>query len=287
MHKARKPRGIPATKHGLELLKQAKANKQHKKKRLTYEEIAELTQLDEKTIKRFFGGQPVDMATVVSIVKFFELEIADVIELGASIIEDSVEDLREKYILLKKALATKEKELEQLSFYKDSMSKLERIETEKMELETLVKNSDESIKMLERHLNTFTYKRTVSQRAADWLNDRRGALVKEAVEVVLHKYPYLKRMGGGAESSEKVEEFSIEVSRYLYLIYHCLKLESFNLIYKAIMQSKIPLRLDKTAYLEALRFFKEEKIPMSLPEEEAKEIVYYLHLLIGQIQDLF
>ena len=78
MAKTRKPRSISATQEGLEKLRQAKATKRNEKgKPWTYFDIATAAQVDEKTVQRFFHGEPKDREYAIAIVQALGLEITE------------------------------------------------------------------------------------------------------------------------------------------------------------------------------------------------------------------
>ncbi|MTJ51496.1 NACHT domain-containing protein [Anabaena sp. UHCC 0253] len=83
MNQNRKPRSVQATLEGRQKLQESKANKRNQKgKPWTFPNIADATGLDEKTIKRFFYGKPVDENTAIAIVQVLDLQSADIIDLN-------------------------------------------------------------------------------------------------------------------------------------------------------------------------------------------------------------
>ena len=81
MSKNRKPRGIRVSNVGLELLIGAKARGEgDESKPLTYDRIAELAQVDSKTVGRFFRGDFVSMDSATRIVKTLGLQLAEIVE---------------------------------------------------------------------------------------------------------------------------------------------------------------------------------------------------------------
>ena len=83
MNQNRKPRSVQATLEGRQKLQESKANKRNQKgKPWTFPNIADATGLDEKTIKSFFYGKPVDENTAIAIVQVLDLQSADIIDLN-------------------------------------------------------------------------------------------------------------------------------------------------------------------------------------------------------------
>jgi signal recognition particle GTPase len=83
MNQNRKPRSVKATLEGRQKLQESKANKRNQKgKPWTFRNIADATGLDEKTIKSFFYGKPVDENTAIAIVQVLDLQLADIIDLN-------------------------------------------------------------------------------------------------------------------------------------------------------------------------------------------------------------
>jgi DNA replication protein DnaC len=83
MNQNRKPRSVQATLEGRQKLQESKANKRNQKgKPWTFRNIADATGLDEKTIKSFFYGKPVDENTAIAIVQVLDLQSADIIDLN-------------------------------------------------------------------------------------------------------------------------------------------------------------------------------------------------------------
>ncbi|MEG4506050.1 hypothetical protein QUA81_21315 [Microcoleus sp. F6_B4] len=81
MSKNRKPRSIRVSTVGLALLTEAKARGEgDESKPLTYDRIAELAQVDPKTVGRFFRQQPVSRDFAIRIVKTLGLQLAEIVE---------------------------------------------------------------------------------------------------------------------------------------------------------------------------------------------------------------
>jgi HEAT repeat protein len=78
----RKPRGICATEAGLLKLREAKAQQDENGKPLTYQKIADRAQIDERTVKRFFGGQGVDKESAIAICRALALDITEIVDLS-------------------------------------------------------------------------------------------------------------------------------------------------------------------------------------------------------------
>jgi len=76
----RKSRGIRATEEGLQKLQQAKASGRcDDGKPLTYVRVAEKAGISELTVKRFFGGNPVDRDSAIAIAQALGLEVSEVV----------------------------------------------------------------------------------------------------------------------------------------------------------------------------------------------------------------
>jgi GTPase SAR1 family protein len=81
MAQTRKPRGVRATREGLQKLQQAKAEgRDEDGKPLTYERIAEKARVDKKTVERFFRGEAKDRDSVIAIVQALDLDITEVVD---------------------------------------------------------------------------------------------------------------------------------------------------------------------------------------------------------------
>ncbi|MFB2878394.1 HEAT repeat domain-containing protein [Floridanema aerugineum] len=81
MNSSRKPRGIPATLNGIQKLTEAKASQRDENcKPLSYKKIADKARIDERTVKRFFGGDAVDKDSAISIAKALNLDINEIVD---------------------------------------------------------------------------------------------------------------------------------------------------------------------------------------------------------------
>jgi hypothetical protein len=81
MSQTRKPRGVRATREGLQKLQQAKAAKRNDKgKPWTYFDVATAAEVDEKTVQRFFRGEAKDRNYAIAITNALNLEITEVVD---------------------------------------------------------------------------------------------------------------------------------------------------------------------------------------------------------------
>ncbi|NEQ20219.1 MAG: NACHT domain-containing protein, partial [Microcoleus sp. SIO2G3] len=81
MSQARKSRSVQATSDGQQKLKQAKATKHSEKnKPWTFPDIATAAGLDEKTVKTFFSGKPVDKGSALAIAQALNLQLTDIVD---------------------------------------------------------------------------------------------------------------------------------------------------------------------------------------------------------------
>ena len=81
MNSSRKPRGIPATLNGIQKLTEAKASQRDENcKPLSYKKIADKARIDERTVKRFFGGGAVDKDSAICIAKALNLDINEIVD---------------------------------------------------------------------------------------------------------------------------------------------------------------------------------------------------------------
>jgi energy-coupling factor transporter ATP-binding protein EcfA2 len=79
--KETRKRGIRATEEGRKKLTTAKAAKRnHNDKVWTYLDIATAAEVNETTVKRFFGGKAVDRESAISICKALGLEVTDIVD---------------------------------------------------------------------------------------------------------------------------------------------------------------------------------------------------------------
>lgn len=288
MSRERKPRGICATSHGYELLHQAKANKlDDEGKRFSYKRIASQAQVDVKTVGRFFKKKAVDYSSALAIINVFGLKISDVIAPHETILENSIEDAEDSRQNFLAEIKIKEEEIEgfrqQGSLYESDIKKLE---ADKAELEICVQRLDESLGQLKTMVTKFDQRMEFSWEGANWLNERRQKdFAREATEYVLLNYPVNNKLGGGFDSTQ-VKQFTKDIRKYLYLIYHCLCRGSNNLLYKAMIEERINFTLKPKAYVIAFNFIKDHKIPEDMPSKVADELKLYLVCLIKLIEPL-
>lgn len=283
MSQTRKPRGIHATDYGLHLLKREKANID-----LTYQEIADRAERDEKTVKRFFSGKPVEPSSASKIVQALHLPLEHVVDLERSVIKGSIEDLQEENKTLKQMKAAQNREIQQLQVQGNaSVSEIKGLEDKKADLGMKVKLSEENIDALKEYARKFEERMNISKQAAEWLKAHKESLVKEAVEV-LNKNYLQEELDVSVDSLDELkQDFSQDIKRCLKLVYHCLQYGSYNLLYKAIMQAKVTPHLNyKIAYVEAFELIKEQRAARELPVGAAKELTYYLDLLTTLIPTL-
>lgn len=281
MSQTRKPRGIRATDDGLELLKRAKAERD-----LTFEGIAAKCKpepLDLKTVKRFFYGKPVELSSVIKIVAVLELKLEDVANLQRAVIAGSIEDLEDENRTLKDIIAAKDRQIEQLrSQVNVSVSEIETLEIEKINMETKLKRDDESLRIIKESAEKFETRMFISKQAAHWLKNHKESLLKESFEFIVTKNSIKEQLGVTGDSLENVkQQFYKDINIYLKLVYHCLDRGSQNLLLKAIMQGKAPLNLNKIAYVEAFNFIQEQRVTKELSIEMAEEIASYFNKLIA------
>ena len=284
MSQTRKLRGVRATDYGLELLKQAKADKD-----LSYEDIAGKAERDVKTVQRFFSGRAVDPSSASKIVVILDLKLQEVVYLDRSVVAGSIEDLEQENRTLKETIAVKDREIEQLQAQANmSVSEIKRLEAEKVDIEMQVKLYDESIKRLKEYANKSESRMSISKQTAHWLKTHKESLLQESVEFVLTKTSIKPEICVSLDSLEKTKEkLYKDMNIYLKLIYHCLDGGSHNLLFKAIMQAKIPRNLSKTAYIEAFKFIKEQRATKELSIGMADELAYYLDQLIALLPTLY
>ncbi|MBE9210573.1 hypothetical protein IQ244_29540 [Nostoc sp. LEGE 06077] len=289
MIRERKPRGVRPTARGYELLQNARANKlDSNSKRFTYKRIAEEATVDVKTVQRFFKNQAVDIASATAIISVFDLKIFDIIPPHESIIENSIQDSEESKQIFLDQIKAKEEEIRLLQ-EKGTLYELDikRLEDEKLELEICVQRLDESLKIFKGITIEFEERIKASREGATWLNDRRQkALAREAVEYLLLEYPEIKQYGEDLNSSSQLQQFVKDIRKYLYLIHHCLYMGSYNLLHKAMIESRIPFTLQPSAYITAFQFIKNQRISSEMPSIVVKELKFYLDYLIKLIEPL-
>lgn len=196
-------RGIRASAKGLELLEEARANLEGG--RLTYEKIAEALNIDPKTVARFFQGKNLDKPFAITIIKFFNLSIEDVISLEEILVDESIE----------------------------------KIESESDENP---ERAQELIEKLQVALDKLKREEEINHQAMDWLKANRKVLAQEAVESTLSSTIGQEYFGTQPKNSE-IEQFSEDIRKYLQLIYYSLDEGSWAVIDGAIQESLVPANL--------------------------------------------
>jgi flagellum-specific peptidoglycan hydrolase FlgJ len=250
MNQKRRRNSVYASKGGIERLKEAKAKgRDDEGKPLTFEGIAEKANISLRTVRRFFNGTAVDEGYADAIIEALGLKKEEVLSSEESLVVESIE----------------------------------RIEARSAELERHGTHSDragELIEELERKLKELKKSTDDSQQAMDWLEANRNALAQEAAKAALREHENQPTAGRDADYSEKVEQFTKDIIKYLQLLYYCLEVGTWNLLDQAIQETVIPLNLEPKFYVKALIFIKEQRVPQELPPEVAKELTLCLDYLI-------
>ncbi|EGJ35370.1 MULTISPECIES: phycobilisome protein [Moorena] len=248
MSKQRKPRGVSASPEGIRRLNQAKATETDDEgQSLTFDRLAERAEnISDRTVKRFFSGKPVDRGYAIAIIEALGLKPEDVLSPEELFVSESIEQIQAK-----------------------DTGDSER--------------AGELIKGLETALSEFKKSEEASLQAMEWLKANRKALSQEAAEAALRKHYDQNPNNVDTDYSEDIEVFSQEIRKYLQLIYYCLELGSWELMDRAIQESKIPVNRDLQLYVDALDFIKNQKVSLSFDPEEAKEITLYLDEIINII----
>ncbi|NET80620.1 MAG: hypothetical protein F6J94_01050 [Moorea sp. SIO1F2] len=254
MNKKRKPRGVSASPEGImrlkdALAKQAKASEtDYKRKRLSYQRLAEKADnISIRTVQRFFNQERVDWDSAILIITALNLKPEDVLSSEESLLSESIEQIQPK-----------------------DTGDSER--------------AGELIQKVETGLSKFKKRKEASLEAMEWLKANRKALSQEAAEAALRKHYDQNPNNVDTDYSEDIEVFSQEIKKYLQLIYYFLKVRSWDLVDRAIQESKIPVNRDLQLYIDALDFIKNHKVSLSFAPEEAKEITLYLDYIIKIIQ---
>jgi hypothetical protein len=250
MNQKRRRRTVRLSKGGIEQLEQAKdKGRDDEGKPLTFESIADKAKVSDKTVKRFFRGEAVDPGNADAIIEALGLKKEEVLSSEESWVVESIERIE-----------ARSAELERHGTHSNRASKL--IEELERKLKELKKSTDDS------------------HQAMDWLKANRKALAQEAAKAALREHDNQPTAGRDADYSEKVEQFTKDIRKYLQLLYYCLEEGTWNLLDQAIQETVIPLNLESKFYVKALIFIKEQRVVQELPPEVAKELTLCLDYLI-------
>lgn len=247
MSKPRKPRSVCASPEGKKLLEEAKIElKDNQGNRLTFAKIAEMADVSDKTVKRFFDGQKIDRSYANDITKALNLKYDSVISLEEEKIGEAVNEITERG--------------------SNSNRANELIKDLKISLEEYRKNTE----------NDY--------QAMDWLKGNRQALAQQAAEVALKECDNQNLYDGDIEYARILEELSKDVKEYLRFCYICLKEGTIKVLEKARQQSLMPSNFDNELYEKALLFIKEQKVLHELPQEVGQRLVDCLEYLIAIVR---
>jgi uncharacterized protein (UPF0262 family) len=280
---------VCASERGLQLLREAQSQGLvNEGQRLTYARISEKSKVSERTVKRFFSGHNVRLDSAIAITQdALRLNVNEVVDFCRIELDKIQSDLEEKQLFLREAIKSKDDLFSSSSGVKNELLvDLKRIILEKNDLEKCLNHLNESIDSLKRIVKDYELQMESSCQAADWLKPNLKALAKEAADFSLNQHSHLKEPGGDADSSEKIERFEKDIGKYLYWSEFCLRQGSYNLLHRAIMQSKFLLKFDADTYISALNFIKDCKAPDVLPREAARELKLCFEYIIVQIQVL-
>jgi hypothetical protein len=219
MNKSRKSRGVCASLEGKKLLEEAKDNK-----RLTYDSIAELAQVSDKTVRRLFDGEKIDRSNAKLIITELGLEYDSVISRE----EDTEDKVRET--------------IETVEGQNDSDS------------------ANELVKDLKKILEEYKKNRETENQAMNWLELNRYDLAKQAASVALKECGNQILYDGDIEYVRILEELSNDVREYLRFCYISLKEGTIEVLEEARRQSLMPNNFDSELYKKALLFIKEQKV---------------------------
>lgn len=246
MSNPRKSRSVCASPEGKRLLDQAKMElKDSQGNRLTFESIADIAQVSDKTVRRFFDGEKIDKGCAKSITKALNLNYESVISLEEDKVGEAINEIAE--------------------------------------CESDSNHASELIKGLEKTLNELREKSNINSQAMDWLKLNRQALAQQAAEVSLKECDNQNLYDGDIEYARILEELSKDLREYLRICYICLQEGTIRVLEEARQQSLIPLNFDSELYQEALIFIKERKVPKELPQEAGKGLTAWLEYLITNI----
>jgi DNA-binding Lrp family transcriptional regulator len=143
----KRQRSVRATPGGITLLREAQGSFEDGP--LSYNDIAERTNISEKTVGRFFRGDGVDRAYALAIISFFKLSEKDVLSMD-SLVGESIE-------------------------------KIENSATANSE------SAQQLIAGLETALSEFNQDKEIDLQAMEWLKVNRISLAQEAAEAVLKR----------------------------------------------------------------------------------------------------
>lgn len=243
MTRKRKSRSVKATSDGLERLQQAKAKlRAENDKQMTHEAIAQAARMSVKTIQRFLSGEKVDKEYALSIIRVLGLEADDILSKEEMLVAKSIDKIRD-----------------------EGHSNPER--------------ANQLVEGLDTALEKFSQDEEISTDAMDWLKAQRKVLAQDAVEFVFRKYEFERSSTESLDESD-MKQFAHDIRQHLKLIYHCLDVGTWELIDRAVQESVIPVRRERSLYVEALTFIQEEKVKKELPPAVAQSITYYLDYLI-------
>lgn len=247
MSKPRKPRKVCASSEGKRLLKKTKGEwRDSEGKSLTYERIAEMAQLSDKTVRRLFNGEGVQEENVHSIIEVLNLEYEDVISKEEEKIEEAINEIAER--------------------------------------ESNSSRASELINDLKITLEEYRENTKNDSHAIEWLKGNRQALAQQAAEVALKECDNQNLYDGDIEYARILEELSKDVKEYLRFCYICLKEGTIKVLEKARQESLIPSNFDDELYEKALLFIKEQKVIRELPEDVGKRLASCLDFLIAIVR---
>jgi transcriptional regulator with XRE-family HTH domain len=243
MSNSRKSRSVCASSQGKRLLKQAKGEwKDSEGNRLTYERIAEMTKLSNKTVSRFFSGKGIDEENVYPIIQVLDLKYEDVISLE----EDKVGE---------------------------TMNKIEEHDSDSNSASELIINLKTTLEEYRKNIEN-------NYQAMDWLKGNRQALAHQAAEVALKECDNQNLHDGDIEYARILEELSKDIKECLRICYICLEKGTIRVLEEARQKSLIPSKLDYELYEKALLFIKQQKVAHELPQEVGQSLAACLQYLI-------
>lgn len=247
MSKPRKPRSVCASPEGKKLLEEAKMElKDNQGNRLTFERIAEMAEVSNKTVRRFFDGEKIDKSSANFIIKALDLEWDSIISLEEEKVEEAINEIAER--------------------------------------ESNSNRANELIKDLKISLEEYRKNTENDYQAMDWLKGNRQALAQQAAEVALKECDNQNLYDGDIEYARILEELSKDVKEYLRFCYICLKEGTIKVLEKARQQSSMPSNFDNELYEKALLFIKEQKVLHELPQEVGQRLVDCLEYLIAIVR---
>jgi transcriptional regulator with XRE-family HTH domain len=236
----KRQRSVSATPKGRRLLSTAQGSFEDGP--LTYSQIAERTNISEKTVGRFFRGEGVDRPYAQAIIKFLGLSEQDVLSPDHLLVNDSIEKIAS-------------------SDTADSESAKQLIEG------------------LEAALNKLDQDQETNFQAMEWLKANRQALAQEAAETVLRTHFAHLSTDASIDQSE-IEQFSRDIRKHLQVLYYCLEEGSWEVLEGAIQESLIPINREIVHYTEALSFIRDQKLSQYLSPKIAETVALLLNYLI-------